>query len=131
MPIRSDPSSWNDPRHRRGLEGEEIAKAFLKEAGWRILDHRFRMGRLETDLVVRKGKVVAFVEVKMRLTTRFGPPALAVTWHKQREIGRVAQAWIDRYGRPDDRYRFDVIAITQARGLRKIEHIADAFRLGR
>src|SRR5437588_3713621 len=105
MPLRSDPTGWKDPRHRQGVEGEEVAKEHLIRDGWHILAHRFRMGRLEIDLVVRKAKLVAFVEVKTRLNRRFGSPLEAVTVFKQREIGRVAQAWVDRHGRSDDHYR--------------------------
>jgi len=132
MPLRSNPADWKDPRQRQGLEGEEEAMDFLMRAGWVILAHRFRMGRLEIDLVARRRKVVAFVEVKTRFSRQFGSPLEAVTWSKQREIGRVAQAWMDRNGRPDDTYRFDVIGITRlAGGARRIEHVADAFRLSR
>jgi putative endonuclease len=132
MPLRSDPADWRDPRHRQGVEGEEEAMDFLMRAGWVILAHRFRMGRLEIDLVARKDSLVAFVEVKTRMSRQFGSPLEAVTWSKQREIGRVAQAWMDRNGRPDDIYRFDVIGITRlAGGARRIEHVADAFRLSR
>src|SRR4051812_8385149 len=132
MPLRSDPADWKDPRHRQGVEGEEEAMDFLRHAGWVILSHRFRMGRLEIDLVARKGSLGAFVEVKSRLSRQFGSPLEAVTWSKQREIGRVAQAWMDRNGRLGDTYRFDVIGITRlAGGARRIEHVADAFRLSR
>ena len=132
MPFLSNPAEWKDPRHREGAEGEAAARKFLERSGWHILVDRFRMGRLEVDLVARKGRVVAFVEVKTRLTTKFGSPLEAVTWHKRREIGRVAQAWIDRHGRPGDTYRFDVIGITRLRdGSRRIDHVADAFRLAR
>ncbi|MBI4421313.1 MAG: YraN family protein [Gemmatimonadetes bacterium] len=130
MPIRSDPDQWTDPRHVRGLQGEEAAMEYLRQAGWTILAHRFRMGRLEIDLVARKGPLVAFVEVKTRFNQAFGSPLHAVTWSKQREIGRVAQAWVDRRGRPGETYRFDVIGVTRLSGGRnRIEHVADAFRL--
>jgi putative endonuclease len=131
MPLKSDPSTWNDYRHRRGVEGEKAAIRYLRAAGWHIVSHRFRMGRLEVDLVARQGTLVAFVEVKTRLSTNFGSPLEAVTWHKQREIGRVAQAWVDRYGRPDDTYRFDVIGVTLSPRGSKIEHVEDAFRVAR
>ena len=132
MPLCSDPAEWKDPRHRRGLEGEEAAMDFLMQAGWVILAHRFRMGRLEIDLVARQRRLVAFIEVKTRFTRQFGSPLQAVTWAKQREIGRVAQAWIDRHGRQGDIYRFDVIGISCLRGgERHIEHVPDAFCLVR
>ena len=132
MSLRSDPREWLDARHRQGAEGEEIAKVFLKRAGWKILEHRFRLGRLEVDLVARKDNLVAFVEVKTRFSTQFGIPAQAVTWHKQREIARVAQAWIARFGRAAYTYRFDVIGVLRPRTLQQqVEHIPDAFRVPR
>jgi len=38
----------------------------------------------------------------------------------------VARAWVDRFGRPSDVYRFDCIALTDGR----LEHLEDAFRPG-
>jgi hypothetical protein len=38
----------------------------------------------------------------------------------------VARAWIDRFGRPADVYRFDCIAVLNGR----LEHLEDAFRPG-
>ncbi len=130
MPLKSDPSTWTDPRHLRGLAGEELAKRYLQATGWTVLQHRFRMGRLEVDLVARKGTLVAFVEVKTRWSGAFGSPLLAVTWAKRREIVRVARAWIERHGKPDDAYRFDVIGITiSPAGRPVLDHIEDAFRV--
>ncbi len=131
MPIKSDPDSWTDPRHRRGLAGEREAMEYLRARGWEVLDHRFRMGRLEIDLVVRRGCLVAFIEVKTRSGAGFGSPAEAVTWSKRREIVRVARAWMDRHGRTGDVYRFDVIGILGAETrAARVQHIEDAFRPG-
>ncbi len=127
MPIKSDPASWRDPRHRLGLAGEAAAGRFLEQRGWNVLEHRFRMGRLEIDLVARKGSLVAFVEVKTRLGTSFGSPLEAVGWGKRREITRVALAWMDRHGAAQDTYRFDVIGVTLSRGQPQIEHVEGAF----
>ena len=90
------------------------------------------MGRTELDFIVRWEYLVAFVEVKTRTSKRFGSPLEAVPWHKQRDLGRVAQAWIDRRGASTDVYRFDVIGITMLPGgKRRIEHVEDAFRMVR
>jgi putative endonuclease len=89
------------------------------------------MGRLEIDLVARKGSLVAFIEVKTRRGTAFGSPLEAVGWSKKREIVRVARAWMDRFGRVGDVYRFDVIGLTvDQTGHTVIEHVEDAFRPG-
>lgn len=131
MPVRTDPSDWKDPRHRLGIWGERVASRYLRCSGWKILAHRFRMGRLELDLVARRDGTVAFVEVKTRLGANFGSPLEAVTPAKRREIVRVASAWMDRFGQEGDQYRFDVIGVTRrSHGAPRIEHVEDAFRPG-
>lgn len=130
MSIKSDPSGWKDQRQVLGLKGEELAKEFLVEAGWRILDHRFRLGRLEVDLIAEKDRLVVFVEVKTRWSTRFGDPVEAVTRGKRREIIKVAQGWMDRFGQ-GRLLRFDVIGIQMRAGKPVLlRHIEDAFRSG-
>ena len=131
MSVKSNPTEWSDPRQRRGLDGENEAKRYLVTRGFTILAHRWRMGRLEIDLVARRGSLVAFVEVKTRWGAGFGSPLEAVTWAKQREIVRVARAWMDRHGAPGDIYRFDVIGLSLHRDdSDRLEHVEDAFRPG-
>ncbi len=130
MSIKSNPAEWTDKRQILGLKGENIAKRFLRRAGWEILHHRFRLGRLEVDLIAEKDGLVAFVEVKTRWSTRFGDPVEAVTWGKRREIIRVANGWMDRFGCGRSA-RFDVIGIQMRDGTPvKLRHIEDAFRSG-
>jgi putative endonuclease len=114
-----------------GARGEAVGAAYLERAGWEIIDRNFRAGRKEIDLVARCGGVVAFVEVKTRCGTGFGHPLESITSQKQRQIGVVASAWIQRFGGTDDEvYRFDAIAVTpRAGGLASVEHIGDAWRL--
>ena len=121
---------WEDARQLRGLAGEHAALAFLTSCGWSIEAHRFRLGRHDLDLVIRRGAVVAFVEVKTRRSTAFGLGAEAVGWRKQRRLSRVAELWRVRHGRPGDTYRFDLVSVTDAgRGRMELEHLEDAWRL--
>ena len=124
--LRSDPADWSDPRHRQGVAAEEQAIRFLASQGWEVLAHRWRVGRIEIDIVARRGVVVAFVEVKARRSESFGHPFEAVTGAKRREIVQAARAWVDRFGQPSDIYRFDCIGIRQG----VLEHLEDAFRPG-
>ena len=124
--LRSDPSDWTDERHKQGLAAEEQAIRFLASRGWIVLAHRWRVGRIEIDIVARRGVTVAFVEVKSRRGDAFGSPFEAVTGAKQRELVRAARAWIDRFGQPTDIYRFDCVALQKG----VLEHLEDAFRPG-
>ena len=122
-------AQWRDQRHRRGLVAELEAAAYLTSCGWQVEAHRFRLGRSDIDLIVRRGHVVAFVEVKERTGPAFGCAGEAVGWRKRLRIGRVAAAWMDRHGRSGDVYRFDLVAVRRRLARRSIEHIEDAWRM--
>jgi len=116
--------------HELGRRGEAFAADMLRRRGWRILSRNYRLGHKEIDLVVRKGGVVAFVEVKTRAGYGFGDPLEAITRAKRSEIEKVARAWISSHGRPGDRYRFDAVAVIWAPGGRpEVRHVEDAWRL--
>jgi putative endonuclease len=116
--------------HDLGRRGEDIAARFLAHRGWTVLARNFRLSRREVDLVVRRGRVVAFVEVKTRAGRACGHPLEAIGPGKRREIQAVAAAWVDRHGRPGDTYRFDAVAVTCRHGSPpEIEHVPDAWRL--
>ncbi|MEO8449335.1 MAG: YraN family protein [Gemmatimonadota bacterium] len=121
------PASWRDPRHRFGLAGELEAIRYLETLGWTLEAHRFRLGHHDIDLVVRRGTMVAFVEVKSRRSCRFGMGVEAIGWRKRRDLTRTASVWVMRFGRASDVYRFDVLVI-QAGGSRALIHIEDAWR---
>ena len=114
-----------------GERGERIAEEYLTQRGWRVLDRRFRSGHRDIDLVVERagdvGRVVAFVEVKTRVSPRFGGPLGAVHWRKQREMGRAARDWLAKRQHSADMYRFDVVGIVYGAGVPDIVHVENAF----
>ena len=116
-------------RQALGELGERIAERWLRERGWRIVQRRFRSGHRDIDLVVERDGLVAFVEVKARQGDLFGDPVAAVHWRKQKELGRSARVWVDRHGRRDDAYRFDVIGVLVAGSMVRIRHVPNAFVL--
>jgi putative endonuclease len=93
-----------------GAEGERRAARHLARRGYRIVARNVRADGVEIDLVVRRGSTIAFVEVKTRRCTRFGPPELAVDPRKQARLVRGAAAWLHAHGRGTARIRFDVVA---------------------
>ena len=115
--------------HRRGRLFEAVAARHLERKGWAVVARNVREGRREVDLIVRKGDVVAFVEVKGRRSGGTGHPLEAITWRKRREIAVVARSWIRRFGRPGEIYRFDAVAVRPATTGRGwwVEHVEDAW----
>lgn len=98
-----------DRRHV-GIEGEVVARRFLEGLGFRILEGNFASPLGEIDLIAQEGDVLVFVEVKTRRSTRFGTPAEAVHPRKQRQIVRVAEAYM-RERRLKVPCRVDVVAV--------------------
>lgn len=96
-----------------------------------MLQRRFRSGHRDIDLVMEREGLVAFVEVKARRGSGFGHPIEAVNWRKQKELTRSAQVWIDRHGRPEEAYRFDVVGVLMSGNRVRIRHVEDAFHLTR
>jgi putative endonuclease len=129
-PIRKPVAQWSDPRHRRGYAGERLVRAYLERRGWHIEAHRFRMGHHDLDLVARRASLVAFIEVKTRRSTRFGSALESVGWRKRAILARLGELWRSRFGRPGDRYRFDVVVVQEeGSSCPQVTHIEDAFRL--
>jgi len=118
-----------------GAEGEARAARHLARRGYRIVARNVRAGGVEIDLVVRRGRLVVFVEVKTRRSRRLGPPELAVDPRKQARLVRGAAAWLAEHGRGVARARFDVIACEVGPGenggdVWRVRHIAGAFEAG-
>lgn len=120
------------PPHRLGRQGEDAAAAFLEARGWSIVARNYRFGRREVDLVIRRGEVLAFVEVKTRSGDGFGSPQAAITRLKRREIEAVAAHYLTRFPPGDVDIRFDAVSVRRGRGgsALEIEHLEDAWRPG-
>jgi putative endonuclease len=120
-------------RQLLGEKGERIAEDWLAARGWKIVERRFRSGHRDIDLVVARdsgvsgSRMVAFVEVKTRVSAGFGGPLGAVDWRKQRELAKAARDWMSRFHRSGDVYRFDVVGVLFGSGLPEVVHVENAF----
>lgn len=113
-----------------GERGERIAEAYLRGQGFFILANNYRCKTGEVDIVAREGDTIVFVEVKSRRNLTYGPPQLAVTPFKQRQIARTALTWLAHHKKTNVNARFDVIAIlAPEHEVPQIEHIRNAFDL--
>ena len=108
-----------------GLAGERLACDFLLEQGYILLERNYRYKRAELDLIVKKGELVVFVEVKTRNRIDYGRPEDFVSYKKIDLVQSAAEAYLideDWHGP----IRFDIISVILSKPP-KIEHFVDAF----
>ncbi|MBG0812117.1 YraN family protein [Methylosinus sp. H3A] len=79
-------------RHRGGLRAETLAALWLRAKFYTILDRRYRIRGGEIDIVARRGRTIAFVEVKARASLE--EAMISITEEKRRRISRAASKWL-------------------------------------
>ncbi|WP_420345918.1 YraN family protein [Pelagibius sp.] len=116
--------------YRRGRRAEWLAAWWLRLKGYRVLARGFRCPAGEIDLVAKRGRILAFVEVKQR--DRMAVAAEAVSHRQRKRIARAAEAFLQ--GRPDLGaliLRFDAVLLSRhfwRRGEWPLRHEKDAWR---
>jgi putative endonuclease len=110
-----------------GTYGEQLAKQFLVDKGYRVLEQNWRYGRAEVDLIVSQDGKIIFVEVKTRRSDEHGHPEDFVDWKKEKQLEFASSAYIDKKNHQGE-IRFDIIAIVfENKEIYNINHIEDAF----
>lgn len=94
MADRQQPAAHRVAAEKHGRRAEALAALYLRLKGYRILARRYRTPVGEIDLIARRGRTIAFVEVKARASRDAG--AEAVTPFARQRISRAADAWLAR-----------------------------------
>jgi putative endonuclease len=94
---------------RRGRKGESVAALWLQLQGWRILDRRVKTPRGEIDLIAKRWRQVAFIEVKWRSTVEGLDTAIDA--YRLQRVAAAAEAVAHRYAAPGDSIRIDVLLL--------------------
>lgn len=94
---------------RAGRKGEWRAAAWLKLKGWQILAERVKTPRGEIDLVVKRGGVVAFVEVKWR--QRIADLDHAIDAYRLQRVAAAVECVAHEYAKQGEDIRIDVILL--------------------
>jgi len=117
-------------KQKAGNYGENLAVKFLKQNGFDIIEQNYRFGHGEIDIVAKEQDILVFVEVKFRNNLEYGPPELAISKSKQKQVRKIAEMFIHLKGKEIDfeRSRIDVIAILKLPNQDpQINHIINAF----
>ena len=109
---------------RKGRLAEFLTACYLRLCGYRIITTRYKTPVGEVDLIARRGKTLAFIEVKCRKTIDDG--LYAVSPKSQARIRRAAEHFLTlSTGKTADlQPRFDVVVV---RLYHHFHHIKNAF----
>lgn len=120
-----------DTRKYTGRLGEEEAAKYMKARGYSIIEKNFRTPFGEIDLIAERDGCLVFLEVKTRISERFGSPVSAITWAKKKKVIRNCQYYLARRKMLWGPCRIDVIGIKLNTDLRieLIRHIKNAIGL--
>jgi putative endonuclease len=111
-----------------GRSGEEAALVYLLRRKYKIVCRGFRFHRGEIDIIAYDKDILVFVEVKTRRSPDFGRPEESVTPLKQRQIRKLAEAYLMLNDLGDIPCRFDILSLFSDGQQRYcIHHIQDAF----
>lgn len=107
-----------------GRRAEARAEQFLRDRGFTLIRRNFREKTGEIDLIMARGDLLAFIEVRYRANPSYGTGAESISRAKQRRIIHTAEMFLQQSRQHWNQYRFDVISIGD-----DIHWIPDAFAL--
>ncbi len=95
-----------------GKFGEELAKKFLENKGFSILEMNYRFSKIsEIDIIASKNNILHFVEVKTRSQTTFGTPLEAIDNKKLYSIFNCAKFYMQNTKKKYKKFQIDAIGI--------------------
>ena len=77
-----------------GELGEKMAKEYLQEKGYQIMETNFRCREGEIDIIAQDKDYLVFVEVRTRKGSGFGTPEESITAAKKEKLTSLAFAYL-------------------------------------
>lgn len=113
----------------KGDWAEKKAEHFYLKRGYRVLAEKYRYKHGEIDLIVAKGDLVRFIEVKARTGFTYGLPSQYVNYYKREHLRRTAKAFIFKNAEEmsNSNFVFDIAEISLYN--RKIRILKNAFEI--
>lgn len=109
-----------------GRAGERRAAWFYRLRGYRIAGRNVRLSAGEIDLVARRGRTIAIVEVKTRQSLAAGQGYEAVDRKKRERLVSLATEYTAR--ERNVQVRYDVLSLFWNGRRFVVSHYPDAFR---
>lgn len=108
-----------------GNFGEQLAKKYLENKGYKILETNYRYRKAEIDIIAIKDQTLAVVEVKTRSSSAYGLPQSFINQKKIRLIMEASNHYITTH-QLDVNVSLDIISIILTQPV-TIEHIEHAY----
>jgi putative endonuclease len=106
--------------------GEEKARKYLLNKGYKIIETNFRDGYGEIDIITIKDNVLVFVEVKTRTSAKYGLPIEAVTKRKLNILKRTIEYYKKTHQNTPEEMRIEAISVMLDSKEAQIEHVENA-----
>lgn len=114
----------------KGRLGEDIAKTYLEDKGYELIEANHRNYLGEIDLVFKKPKIdqniLVFVEVKLKIGDDFGQPEEMLTTSKLKRVERIAVAFLKinqkTYGQYQTKIEAVCIVLNPDKTIKRITH---------
>lgn len=113
-------------KHKTGNEGEKIAKEYLEQKGYTILERNFSCNQGEIDIIALDNQEIVFIEVKTRTNMNYGLASEAVNRQKKKHLIKTIKYYIHIRNLEDEFIRIDVIEIYLKNKIAYINHIKQA-----
>lgn len=109
-----------------GRLGEEVAKKFLEQKGYKIIEQNYKTKYAEIDLIACYKNLLIFVEVRSKIGEMFGSPEDTLNKRKINKIVWNCLNYIQHKGAKQD-YRIDAVCVVldKNRELKRISHYED------
>ena len=117
---------FNDQQRARMVDVTDKAQTNRAATAEGFIHMRADTLRLIREGGIKKGDVLAVVEVKTRERDDYGDPSEAVTLKKIRRMVAAADFYV-KFFKIDLPVRFDIVSVVGQGEERRIEHIPDAF----
>ncbi len=82
------------PKNRLGACAEKWAQQYLESQGLSFIDCNYKAPRGEIDLIMQEGRILVFIEVRLRSTNKYGTAADSINYRKQQRIIHTAQYFL-------------------------------------
>ena len=148
LKFHTSRSNKRTPEERRealefGQTGEQMVARFLTDKGYIILEHNYRRGHLEIDLIaldptpqscgqppsnIGADCELVIVEVKSRAYDNILQPEDAVDHKKRLALIRLANEYVKSHNRKEN-VRFDIVTVVSKEGGAEIKHFKNAYNV--